>query len=82
MSKTIPYKHMNREQIDARIHNHFKYALSPHYKVINVRTRWIGQKDGTKYFRVRYFVTSDRFIAGVRYDTVEVRDKEIRTVYD
>ncbi len=69
-----------RDIIDARIFNHLRHELSPHYKVINARTRWVGQRDGEKYFIVRYFTTSDRFIAGVRFDKVAVRDKTIRTI--
>ncbi len=72
----------NRDIIDSRIHNHLKHTLGGDYKVINVRTRWIGQKDGEKFFMVRYFVTSPRFIGGVRYEKVSVTGKEVRNVYD
>jgi hypothetical protein len=72
----------NRDIIDARILNYFKSVLSPDYRVINVRTRWVGQRDGEKFFDVRYFVTSPRFIGGVRYDRVGVCDKEVRIQYD
>lgn len=68
----------NRDIIDARIFNFLKHSLSPDYKVINIRTRWVGQKDGEKYFDVRYFVISARFIGGVRFDRVGVCDKEVR----
>jgi hypothetical protein len=73
---------MNREQIDARIFNHLKYTYSPDYRVTGVRTRWIGQRNGERFYFVRYFLTSTRFIGGVRYDKVSVRDKEVRIVQD
>lgn len=71
---------MNREEINARIFNHFKHELSPYYKVINVRTQWIGQREGIKFFRVRYFVTSSRFLGGVRFDTISIKDKTIKVL--
>jgi hypothetical protein len=73
---------MNREQIDARIYNHFKHEFSPHYKVTSIRTCWVGQQGKVKYFRVRAFLTSDKFVACLRYDMVSVQDKEIRIEED
>lgn len=70
----------NRDIIDSRIFNYLKYSLSPDYKVVSARTRWVGQRDGEYYYTVRYFVTSKRFIGGIRYDTVGVRNKEVRLV--
>jgi len=70
----------NRDIIDTRILNHLKHELYPHYKVINVRTRWIGQRNGEKIFQVRYFTTSSKFIAGVRFDMVAVDDRRVRTI--
>ncbi len=72
----------NREIIDARIFNYLKHTLSPHYKVVNIRTRWIGQKEEERFYDVRYFVTSKRFVAGVRYERVSVTGKEVRILYD
>ena len=73
---------LNRDQIDAKIFENLKFRFSPQYKVINCRTRWIGQRDGRKFFSVRYFMTSLRFIGGVRYDKYEVFGKEARVLED
>lgn len=72
----------NRDIIDARILNFLKGKLSPHYKVVRVRTKWIGEREGEKFFDVRYFLTSARFLAGVHYDRVGVCEKEIRLIID
>jgi hypothetical protein len=71
---------MNREQIDDRIFTHYKHGFSPHYKIASLRTSWVGQRDKVKYFRVRAFLTSDRFVACLRYDMVSVKEKEIRII--
>ena len=72
----------NREIIDARIHTYLKHKFAPDYKVLGVRTRWVGHWKGENFYTVRYFLTSKRFIGGTRYDKVGVCDKEVRLVYD
>jgi hypothetical protein len=72
----------DREIIDARIFAHLKHKLSPDYKLVTIRTKWLGQRNKTDYYRVRYFVTSTRFTGGVRYDNVAVREKEVSVVFD
>lgn len=73
---------LNRDQIDARIFENLKYRFSPQYKVLNCKTRWIGQRDGKKFFSVRYWLTSQRFIGGIRYDKYLVQGKEVSVLED
>jgi len=72
----------NREIIEARIVNFLKRLHGPDYKVINARTRWIGNRGEESNYDVRYFITSTRFSGGVRHERVGVLDNTVRILYD
>ena len=72
----------NKEIVNARIFAHLKRTLSPDYTVVTARARWLGERNNEDYYMVRYFITSKRFTAGVRYDKVAVQDNTVRVVVD